>query len=319
MRKIAGLYDDVKKCVDCSREGSLLLALLEKGRARFASIKLSHVTDSSVTQKRTSHLRPRPKTLRTQNRFSGLSFNIMTVDILAIGVHPDDVELGSSGTLLRHAELGYSFGLLDLTRGELGSRGSGKIRTAEAYNAAEMMGAKFRENLDMADGFMVYNEDNLRKIITVIRRCQPKIVLANALDDRHPDHGRAAKLVADACFYSGLIKIETFGDDGQPQEKWRPNAVYHYIQDRNRKPDFVVDITDYLKKKMECIRCYKSQFDDHESNEYQEEVKTPISGKDFMAFIEAKGRSFGREAGYDFAEGFEVARYPGVSDLFDLK
>ncbi len=242
----------------------------------------------------------------------------MKVDILAIGVHPDDVELSSSGTLLRHADLGYSFGLLDLTRGELGSRGSGEIRTVEAYNSAKIMGAKFRENLDMPDGFMQYSEENLRKIITVLRRCQPEIVLANALGDRHPDHGRAAKLIADACFYSGLIKIETIGDNGLPQEKWRPKAVYHYIQDRNRKPDFVVDITDYLAKKMECIRCYRSQFDDHESNEYSKEVKTPISGKDFMAFVEAKGRSLGREAGYEFAEGFEAARYPGVNDLFDL-
>ncbi|TXF91648.1 bacillithiol biosynthesis deacetylase BshB1 [Neolewinella aurantiaca] len=243
----------------------------------------------------------------------------MKVDILAIGVHPDDVELSSCGTLLRHADLGYTFGLLDLTRGELGSRGTGEIRTVEAYNAAKKMGAKFRENLDLPDGFMTYSEENLRKIITVLRRCQPKIVLANALGDRHPDHGRAAKLVADACFYSGLVKIETIGDDGQPQEKWRPDAVYHYIQDRNRKPDFVVDISAYISKKMECIRCYRSQFDDHESNEYSAEVKTPISGKDFMAFIEAKGRSLGREAGYEFAEGFETARYPGVSDLFDLK
>lgn len=242
----------------------------------------------------------------------------MQVDILAIGVHPDDVELSSCGTLLRHAEQGYTFGLLDLTRGELGSRGSGEIRTREALEAAQKMGAKFRENLDLPDGFMQYDEATLRKIITVLRRCRPKIVLANALDDRHPDHGRSAKIVADACFYSGLIKIETMGDDGQPQEKWRPKALYHYIQDRNRKPDFVVDISDHLTKKMEIIRCYRSQFDDHEENEYSKEVKTPISGKDFMAFIEAKGRSFGREAGYDFAEGFEASRYPGVKDLFDL-
>jgi bacillithiol biosynthesis deacetylase BshB1 len=243
----------------------------------------------------------------------------MTVDILAIGVHPDDVELSACGTLLRHADLGYSFGLLDLTRGELGTRGSGEIRTFESIKAAEKMGAKFRENLDMPDGFMEYSEENLRKIITVIRRCQPRIVLANALGDRHPDHGRAAKLVADACFYSGLMKIETRGDNGEIQERWRPDAVYHYIQDRNRKPDFVVDISTYLTKKMACIRCYASQFDDHTANEFSEEAKTPISGGDFMAFIEAKGRSFGREAGYEFAEGFEVSRYPGVENLFDLK
>lgn len=243
----------------------------------------------------------------------------MQVDILAIGVHPDDVELSSCGTLLHHASLGYTFGLLDLTRGELGSRGSAAIRTKEANEAALKMGAKFRENLDLPDGFISYDEATIRKIIRVIRRCQPKIVLANALDDRHPDHGRSAKIVADACFYSGLLKIETIGDDGAPQEKWRPKNLYHYIQDRNRKPDFVVDISPYLAKKMEIIRCYRSQFDDHKENEYSQEVKTPISGSDFMAFIEAKGRSFGREAGFEFAEGFEASRYPGVTDLFDLK
>jgi bacillithiol biosynthesis deacetylase BshB1 len=243
----------------------------------------------------------------------------MQVDILAIGVHPDDVELSSVGTILSHIEQGYTVGLLDLTRGELGSRGSGEIRTKEALAAAEMMGAKFRENLDFPDGFMVYSEETIRKIIRVIRRCRPKIVLANALDDRHPDHGRSAKIVADACFYSGLLKIETTEDDGQPQEKWRPDALYHYIQDRNRKPDFVVDITPYLQKKMDIIRCYRSQFDDHENSEFKDQPATPISGSDFMAFIEAKGRSFGREAGFDFAEGFEAARYPGVTNLFDLK
>ncbi len=242
----------------------------------------------------------------------------MQVDILAIGVHPDDVELSACGTLLQHASLGYSFGLLDLTRGELGSRGSAEIRTREAKDAARKMGAEFRVNLDLPDGFIRNDEATLRKIITVIRQYRPKIVLANALDDRHPDHGRSAKIVADACFYSGLLKIETTGEDGQPQEKWRPQNLYHYIQDRNRKPDFVVDISPYLARKMEIIRCYRSQFDDHEENEYSQEVKTPISGSDFMAFIEAKGRSFGREAGFEFAEGFETSRYPGVKDLFNL-
>lgn len=240
------------------------------------------------------------------------------IDILAIGVHPDDVELSSCGTLLQHAALGYTFGLLDLTRGELGSRGTAAIRTEEAKAAAAMMGAAFRENLDLPDGFIRNTEETLHKIIRVLRACRPKIVLANALGDRHPDHGRAAQIVADACFYSGLLKIETFDDDGKPQEKWRPKAIYHYIQDQNRKPDFVVDISPYIAKKMEIIRCYRSQFDDHEENEYSEEVKTPISGNDFMAFVQAKGRSLGREAGYEFAEGFEASRYPGVKDLFTL-
>lgn len=243
----------------------------------------------------------------------------MQVDILAVGVHPDDVELSASGTLLQHAAQGYTFGLLDLTRGELGTRGTPQIRTREASAAAQLMGARFRENLDMPDGFVAYGEENLRKIITVLRRCRPRIVLANALDDRHPDHGRAAKLVADACYYSGLLKIETRGDDGALQDRWRPGAVYHYIQDRNREPDFVVDISAHLEQKMAAIGCYRSQFDDHAANEFSEEAKTPISGADFMAFVRAKGRSFGRAAGFDYAEGFEAARYPGVTDLFHLR
>lgn len=243
----------------------------------------------------------------------------MHVDILAVGVHPDDVELSAVGTLLSHIDQGYSVGLLDLTRGELGSRGSAEIRTREANDAAAKLGARFRENLDLPDGFIRNDEATIRKIITAIRRCRPRIVLANALDDRHPDHGRAARIVADACFYSGLIRIETTGEQGNPQEKHRPDAVYHYVQDRNRRPDFVVDISPYLRKKMEVIRCYRSQFDDHEKNEFSEQPSTPISGADFMAFIEAKARSFGREAGFEFAEGFEAARYPGVTDLFVLK
>lgn len=208
---------------------------------------------------------------------------------------------------------------MDLTRGELGSRGSAEIRTQEANAAAAKLGARFRENLDLRDGFIRNDEETLRKIITVIRRCRPRVILANALGDRHPDHGRSAKIVADACFYSGLLKIETLDEQGKAQEKHRPAALYHYIQDRNRKPDFVVDITPYLRKKMDIIRCYRSQFDDHENNEYKDQPTTPISGADFMAFIEAKARSFGREAGFDFAEGFEVDRCIGVTDLFSLK
>ena len=243
----------------------------------------------------------------------------MQVDILAVGVHPDDVELSAAGTLLRHIDMGYTVGLLDLTRGELGSRGSASIRTKEGNEAAIKLGAKFRENLDMPDGFMEYSQENLISIIRVIRRSRPKIVLANALADRHPDHGRAAKLIADACFYSGLLKIETQEDNGNRQEKHRPDHLYHYIQDRNREPDFVVDISEFLKKKMEVIRCFRSQFDDHLPGEYADQAKTPISGKDFMAYIEAKARSFGREAGFEFGEGFETSRHLGVTNLFDLK
>ncbi len=243
----------------------------------------------------------------------------MKVDLLAIGAHPDDVELSCAGTLLRHAAQGYTFGLLDLTRGELGTRGTGEIRTREAYAAAQKLGARFRENLDLPDGFFTHDKKSLLKIISVIRDCRPDIVLANALSDRHPDHGRAAGLIADACYYSGLQKIETYDLDGEEQEAWRPGAVYHYIQDRNRRPDFVVDITPHFQRKMEAIACYASQFNDHQSGEYQEEPRTPISGSDFMEFLAAKARSFGREAGYELAEGFNVIRYPGVNNLFDLK
>lgn len=242
----------------------------------------------------------------------------MKVDILAIGVHPDDVELSCAGTLLRHADLGYTFGLLDLTRGELGTRGTAEIRTREAYAAATKLGAKFRENLDLPDGFIQHDEATVRKLISAIRDSRPDIVLANALSDRHPDHGRSAGIIADACYYSGLAKIVTHDLQGNPQPKWRPRAVYHYIQDRNRHPDLVVDISAYFDRKMEAINCYESQFNDHSSSDYQGEESTPISGKDFMDFLFAKARSLGRESGYDLAEGFNITRVPGVPDLLKV-
>jgi bacillithiol biosynthesis deacetylase BshB1 len=247
-----------------------------------------------------------------------MAAHVQKVDILAIGVHPDDIELACCGTLLRHMEAGKTVGLLDLTRGELGSRGSAEIRTQEANKAAEMMGARFRWNADMADGFFQITPENTRKIIQFIRACQPTIVLANALHDRHPDHGRAAKFIADACFYSGLLRIETKDKDGHLQEKWRPDNVYHYIQDRNLTPDFVVDITPYIDRKMEIIMAYSSQFYSPEAKEYEEEVSTPISGSQFKNFLRAKAASYGREVGYDFGEGFNVTRVPGVKNLFNL-
>lgn len=242
----------------------------------------------------------------------------MKVDILAIGVHPDDIELGCSGTLLKHIEQGYTVGLLDLTRGELGSRGSGEIRTREAYAAAQVLKAKFRENCDMADGFFQHSPENVRKIIKVIRSCQPKIVLANALSDRHPDHGRAAKLTADACYYSGLIKIETHDDQGRIQDKWRPEAIYHYSQDRNVKADLLVDITEHFAGKMESILCYSSQFYLPKEGEFATEPSTPISGKDFLDYQRFKAASYGREAGMELAEAFQVGRVIGVTDLMKL-
>lgn len=240
------------------------------------------------------------------------------VDILAIGVHPDDIELACSGTLLHHIKTGKTVGLLDLTQGELGSRGTAKLRLQEAANSAKLMGAKFRWNLGMADGYFNYTPDNINKIIAAIRDCQPSIVLANSLEDRHPDHGRAAKLVADACYYSGLLKIETIGKDGKKQDKWRPNAIYHYIQDHNLTPDFVVDITPFIDKKMELIHAFGSQFYNPDNKAAKNEVNTPISGKQFFDFLRAKAATYGRIANFDYAEGFNVARTPGVTNLFDL-
>ncbi len=242
----------------------------------------------------------------------------MKVDILAIGVHPDDIELSASGTLLKHIEMGRTVGLLDLTRGELGTRGTAEIRDEEAAGAARKMGAQFRKNTRMADGFFTHSQENIEKIIEVVRWCRPEIVLANALDDRHPDHGRAAKLTADACYLSGLAKIQTVGENGEPQEHWRPRALYHYIQDRNLKPDFVVDITPYFEKKMELILTFRSQFFLENTTEFKDELKTPISGKDFMDFMRSKNRSLGRSIQAEYAEGFNKSRIFGVNDLFDL-
>ncbi|MEY4133675.1 MAG: bacillithiol biosynthesis deacetylase BshB1 [Saprospiraceae bacterium] len=242
----------------------------------------------------------------------------MKIDLLAIGVHPDDVELSCSGTLLRHLDRGRSVGLLDLTRGELGTRGTAEIRDREATDAARLMGASFRKNLGMADGFFRNDKEHLLPIIQAIREHRPEIVLANAVKDRHSDHGRAAQLTLDACFYAGLAKIETFGEDGHPQERWRPRAVYHYIQDYNLPADFVVDITDYMERKIAVVLAFRSQFYLPEADEFSDQLNTPISGKDFLDFLRAKARTYGRSAGFEFAEGFTVARPPGVQDLFAL-
>lgn len=237
----------------------------------------------------------------------------MKLDILAIGVHPDDVELSCAGTILKHIELGKTVGILDLTLGELGTRGNATIRTQEAMGAASILGVSVREQLNMADGFFENNETNQRLIIEVIRKYQPELILCNAISDRHPDHGRAAKLTTDACFYSGLLKVET-KENTTTQKPWRPKAVYHYIQDNFIEPDFVIDVTAYNDKKMESIMAYSSQFFDPNSKEPQ----TPISSKNFIDYINAKARLFGRSINVDFAEGFTVNRYIGVNNLFDL-
>ncbi|MFN7325767.1 MAG: bacillithiol biosynthesis deacetylase BshB1 [Chitinophagales bacterium] len=239
----------------------------------------------------------------------------MKVDILAIGIHPDDVELSAAGTLLKHAVVGKTFGLLDLSKGELGTRGTAEIRAMEAEEAAVLLGAAFRNRLDIPDGFFTQVPEQWMKVVRQIRQHQPEIVLCNAPQDRHPDHGRAANLVLDACFYAGLTKIETLDDRGMPQAAWRPKAVYHYIQDQQLQPDFVVDITPFFEQKMKAILAFKSQFYAPEA----EAPNTPISGKDFLDFMEAKARVFGRPIQAAYAEGFICARVPGVEDLFSLQ
>jgi len=237
----------------------------------------------------------------------------LQLDILAFGVHPDDVELSCSGTLMKHVALGNKVGIIDLTQGELGSRGTALTRIEEAKEASRIMGVSVRENLQLADGFFELNETNKRLIIAQLRRLRPEIILCNAISDRHPDHGRAAKLVSEACFLSGLRRIETTLD-GKRQEAFRPRVVYHYIQDVYLKPDFVVDITDFIDRKLEAIKAYKTQFYDPNS----QEPSTPISGKDFFEFVKGKMRQFGRPIGVEFAEGFTVEREIGVSNLRDL-
>lgn len=239
--------------------------------------------------------------------------NIDKVDILAFAAHPDDVELSASGTLMKHISLGLTVGIIDLTKGELGTRGDESTRKEEASNASKIMGIHVRENLGMEDGFFENNTANKLKIIEVIRKFQPKIILANAIDDRHPDHGRAAKLVADAAFLSGLPKIITTFHDVQ-QKPHRPQALYHYIQDYYCKPDFVVDVTSVVEKKIEAIKAYKTQFFDPDSTEPQ----TPISGEDFFEFITGRMLQFGRPSGFKYAEGFTTCRTIGVNNLMDL-
>ena len=237
----------------------------------------------------------------------------MKLDILAIGVHPDDVELSCAGTLLKHIAMGKKAGILDLSAGELGTRGSGELRLQEAAEAAKILGISVRNNLGMADGFFVNDREHQLEIIKKIREYQPEIVLCNAIEDRHPDHARASQLISEACFYSGLRKIGTKMND-EIQAAWRPKAVYHYIQDRHLKADFVVDVTEFVDKKMESIKAYSSQFYNPDSKE----PITPIAVKNFLEVVTAKMALFGRDAGYTYAEGFTVERTIGVNNLCDL-
>lgn len=237
----------------------------------------------------------------------------MKLDILAFGSHPDDVELSCSGTLAKEVAAGRKAGIIDLTRGELGTRGSAETRDMEAADAARILGVSIRENLRFEDGFFENNLKNKIEIIKLLRKYRPEIVFCNAVDDRHIDHGRGAKIVSEACFLSGLRKIET-ELDGETQEAWRPKNVYHYIQWKNLEPHIVVDISGFIGTKLASVKAYKTQFYDENSKE----PKTPISSDNFLDSITYRARDLGRLIGTDHAEGFTVERYPAVSSIFDL-
>jgi len=235
------------------------------------------------------------------------------VELLCITAHPDDVEISMAGTVLQHLALGHSVGLVDLTAGELGTRGTPEIRKAEGEAALKVLGASFRYQLGLPDGFFRADRESLMKVVQVVRAHRPKLVLTNAVRDRHPDHGRAAALVAEACFLSGLRRIET-GLGGNPQLPWRPTTVLHAIQDRWIEPDLVVDITAHWPKKMEALLCFRSQFFDPNSKE----PSSPIASPDFLPFLEGRAREMGRLLGVTYGEGFTSTRPPGVTDLLDL-
>ena len=237
----------------------------------------------------------------------------MKLDILAFGAHPDDVELGCGATIAKEVSLGKKVGIVDLTRGELGTRGSAELRIIEANNAAEIMGVSVRENLGFCDGFFTNDKKHQLEIIKMIRKYQPEIVLCNAIDDRHIDHGKGSKLVSDACFLSGLIKIET-ELKGKQQEKWRPKQVYHYIQWKNITPDFVTDVTGFIDKKTAAVLAYSSQFYDPKSTE----PESPITSKSFMESMNYRARDLGRLIGVEYAEGFTSERYVAAENLSKL-
>lgn len=227
----------------------------------------------------------------------------MKVDILAIGAHPDDVELGCGGTIAKMISEGKTVAIIDLTKGELGTRGTDKTRKQEAADAANILGISARENLEMKDGFLENSEEYQMRIVKIIRKYQPEIVLANATDDRHPDHAKAAKLVSDACFLSGLKKIET-ALDGENQEFWRPMHIFHFIQWKEIEPDFVIDISDFMEKKIEACMAYKTQFYNPESKE----PVTPIATKDFLESLTYRAQNLGRLSGCTYAEGFTAEK-----------
>ena len=235
------------------------------------------------------------------------------VDILAFGAHPDDVELSAAGTLIKHINMGFSVGIIDLTMGEMGTRGTPEIRALEAEQAMKIIGAKFRENLKMSDSFIDLSKESIYKVVKAIRTHQPKIILCNAVKDRHPEHGVASKLVSKACFISGLRKYES-SLDGETQKPHVPQNVYHYIQDQWIDPDFIVDISEEMDQKIKAVKAFESQFYDPKSKE----PTTPISTKDFMDSILSKANLLGRSIGESFGEGFTTERPTGINNLFNL-
>ena len=240
----------------------------------------------------------------------------MKLDILAIGAHPDDVELGCGATIAKEIAKGKKVGIIDLTRGELGTRGTAETRDTESETAANILGVSVRTNMEFADGFFCNDKWHQMELIKMIRKFRPEVVICNAIDDRHIDHGKGSKLVSDACFLSGLLKIDTkIEDDEHWQEPWRPKHVYHYLQWKNLEPDVVVDVSDFIDKKMEAVLAYKTQFYDPNSSA----PETPISSKNFTDSVKYRARDLGRLVGVEHAEGFTVERYVAVDSLFDLK
>ncbi|MBS1580011.1 MAG: bacillithiol biosynthesis deacetylase BshB1 [Bacteroidetes bacterium] len=235
----------------------------------------------------------------------------MKLDILAFGVHPDDIELGCAGTIIAAIAEGKKVGIVDLTQGELGTRGTAETRKTEAANAAKVMGVLVRENLQMADGFFKNDEAHQRKIIQVIRKYQPDIILCNAPEDRHPDHGRSAQLVSDAAFLAGLRKIETLDENGQQQTKWRPTYVFHYIQDRFIQPSFVIDVSKYHDQKIKAILCYTTQFNSTSNEEPQTYISTPM----FLESVKARALMLGKRIGVAYAEGFISEKVLGIKSF----
>ena len=235
----------------------------------------------------------------------------MKLDVLAIGVHPDDVELGCSGTLLNEVKRGKKIGVIDLTQGELGTRGTVETRYEEAAEAARILGASVRENLKMRDGFFKNDEVHQLQLIQALRKYQPEIVIGNVLEDRHPDHGRAGQLIYDACFLSGLKQVKTIGEDGKEQQRWRPKHLLHYLQDRFYEPDLIVDITDVWEQRLDSIKAYKTQFHNPDSKGDQ----TYISSPEFLESITARARMLGKRIGVQFAEGFISKKSIGIKNL----